>query len=178
MSTLSSTELKRLHRGWRKRPLPRLALILDGVASPFNVGGLVRTAAAYRCDAVWTVPPTPTLGDPKVGRTAMGTERFLTWTEAPDGPEAIALAHAAGYDVTGVELAHEAVPAHEAALEGDVCLVLGHEDRGLSAATLSACDHVIYLPQLGRVGSLNVATAGAMAIWEVRRRSLASPPTD
>lgn len=77
-----------------------------------------------------------------------------------------------GYDVVAVELAHDAVPAHEAGLEGDVCLVLGHEDRGLSTSTLAACDRVIYLPQLGRVGSLNVASAGALAIWEVRRRSL------
>jgi len=172
MTTLSSTELKRLHRGWRKRPLPRLALILDGVASPFNVGGLVRTAAAYRVDTVWTVPPTPSLDDPKVGRTAMGTERFLTWAEATDGPTAVGLARDEGYEVVGVELAHEAVPAHEAGLDGDLCLVLGHEDRGLSSATLAACDRSIYLPQLGRVGSLNVAAAGALAIWEVRRRSL------
>ncbi len=176
MSALSSTELKRLHRSWRKRPLPRLALILDGVAGPFNVGGLVRTAAAYRVDAVWTVPPTPPLDDPKVGRTAMGTERFLTWAEAADGPTAVTLARDAGYDVVGVELAHDADPAHDAGLEGDVCLVLGHEDRGLSTPTLAACDRVIYLPQLGRVGSLNVAAAGAMAIWEVRRRSLSSRP--
>ena len=174
MSTLSSTELKRLHRSWRKRPLPRLALILDGVAGPFNVGGLVRTAAAYRADAVWTAPPTPPLDDPKVGRTAMGTERFLEWSEAADGPTAVELARTAGYEVVGVELAREAIPAHEADLDGDICLVVGHEDRGLSAATLSACDRVIYLPQLGRVGSLNVGTAGAMAIWEVRRRSLSS----
>jgi tRNA (guanosine-2'-O-)-methyltransferase len=172
MSALSSTELKRLHRSWRKQPLPRLALILDGVASPFNVGGLVRTAAAYRVDAVWTAPPTPRLDDPKVGRTAMGTERYLEWSEAPDGPTAVGRAHSAGYEVVGVELAHEALPVHEADLDGDVCLALGHEDRGLAAATLSACDRVIYLPQLGRVGSLNVGTAGAMAIWEVRRRAL------
>ncbi len=174
MSTLSSTELKRLHRGWRKRPLPRLALILDGVSGPFNVGGLVRTAAAYRVDGVWTVPPAPPLDDPKVGRTAMGTERFLTWTETGDGPTVVDLARDDGYRVVGVELAHDAVPAHEAGLDGDVCLVLGHEDRGLSSATLAACDEVIYLPQLGRVGSLNVATAGALAIWEVRRRSLSA----
>lgn len=172
MSNLSSTELKRLHRGWRKQPLPLLALLLDGVASPFNVGGLIRTAAAYRVDAVWTAPPTPPLDDPKVGRTAMGTERYLTWSEAPDGRTAVEQAHSSGYEVVGVELAHGALPAHEADLDGDLCLALGHEDRGLSATTLAACDRVIYLPQLGRVGSLNVATAGAMAIWEVRRRSL------
>ncbi len=171
VNTLSSTELKRLHRTWRKQPFPRVSLILDGVSSPFNVGGLVRTAAAYRVDMVWTIPPTPPLDDTNVGRTAMGTERYLTWAGERDGPAAIQAAKDAGYGVVGVELAQDATPAHEADLTGDVCLVLGHEDRGLARSTLRACDEVVFLPQLGRVGSLNVAAAGAIAIWEVRRRS-------
>ena len=39
------------------------------------------------------------------------------------------------------------------------CLVVGHEDRGCAPATLDACDAVAFLPLLGKVGSLNVATA-------------------
>jgi tRNA (guanosine-2'-O-)-methyltransferase len=35
---------------------------------------------------------------------------------------------------------------------------------------LAACDAVAFLPQLGRVGSLNVATATAIAIYELRRQ--------
>jgi tRNA (guanosine-2'-O-)-methyltransferase len=41
----------------------------------------------------------------------------------------------------------------------------------VSRAALSAADHVAYLPMLGRVGSLNVATAAAIAMYELRRRS-------
>ncbi len=48
--------------------------------------------------------------------------------------------------------------------------MLGHEDHGVSQAALAATDAVAYLPQLGRVGSLNVATAAALAIYEMRRR--------
>ncbi len=49
--------------------------------------------------------------------------------------------------------------------------VVGHEDRGCSPATLAACDVVAFLPQLGKVGSLNVATATSIACYEVRRRA-------
>ena len=49
--------------------------------------------------------------------------------------------------------------------------IVGHEDRGLSAAVLAACDQVAFIPQLGRIGSLNVATATAIALYEVRRRA-------
>ena len=52
-----------------------------------------------------------------------------------------------------------------------MCLVIGHEDHGVRAATLDLCDVVAYVPQLGRVGSLNVATATAIALYELRRRT-------
>ena len=63
------------------------------------------------------------------------------------------------------------MPLHEARLGDSVCLALGHEDRGLSAGVLAACDEVVFIPQLGKVGSLNVAHAAAIALYEVRRRS-------
>jgi tRNA (guanosine-2'-O-)-methyltransferase len=51
-----------------------------------------------------------------------------------------------------------------------VCLALGHEDRGCSAALLAGADAVAYVPQTGKVGSLNVAAAAAIALAEARRR--------
>ena len=67
------------------------------------------------------------------------------------------------------------MPLHEAALGSDVCLALGHEDRGSAAALLAAADEVAYIPQLGRVGSLNVAAAAAIALAEARRRDWQRP---
>ncbi len=66
------------------------------------------------------------------------------------------------------------MPLHEAALAGDICLALGNEDHGCSAALLAAADEVAYIPQVGKVGSLNVAAAAAIAIAEVRRREWAA----
>jgi tRNA (guanosine-2'-O-)-methyltransferase len=76
-----------------------------------------------------------------------------------------------GFQLVGIELADEATPLHEVRLADDVCLALGHEDRGLSPLTLAASDVVAFVPQLGRVGSLNVAAAAAIALYEVRRRA-------
>lgn len=171
MKQLDGTGMKRLHREWRRRTPGRLALVLDGLGTPANVGALVRSAAAYRVEEVWLAGATPDLSSPGVQRTALGTERYLSAVRAANGVDAAAAARAAGYLVVGVELADEAVPLHELDLPADVCLALGHEDHGLAKATLTACDRVAYLPMLGRVGSLNVATAGAIAMYEVRRRA-------
>jgi len=137
---LGSTDLKRLHRDWRRRTPDRLGVVLDRLAQPFNVGAILRTAAAMRVDDVWFVADTPTPETSKVGKTALGADRYLT--------------------------------THVVESDGaaDVCLVVGHEDRGLSPTTLDACDAVGFVPQLGKIGSLNVATAAAIALYEARRQ--------
>jgi tRNA (guanosine-2'-O-)-methyltransferase len=167
---LGPTDLKRLHRDWNRRATARIALLLDGVGSPWNVGSIVRTAAALRVEHIYLAAGALSPAHPKAGRTSMGTERYLEWTTLARGSDAVDAARADGYRVVGLELADEAVPLHELVIAGDVCLAVGHEDHGLSAATLEACDDVTFVPQLGRVGSLNVATATAMALYELRRR--------
>jgi tRNA (guanosine-2'-O-)-methyltransferase len=167
---LGSTDLKRLHRSWRQRTDGRLALLLDSVQTPFNVGAILRTAAAMRVDHLWLCGATASPGHERTRRTALGTERYLTWDVVADPLDAISSAREDGYRVVGIELADAAVPIVEAPLDVDVCLALGHEDRGLSAAVLGACDAVAFIPQLGRVGSLNVASAAAIAMYETRRR--------
>jgi tRNA (guanosine-2'-O-)-methyltransferase len=168
---LTGTELKRLHRDWRRRTDGRLALVLDGVQNPFNVGSILRSAAAYGVDHLWLVPPTPALSHPKVQKTALGSQRYLASTECATIDDALAAATEARYTTVGVELADGAGPLFETPLAGDVCLVLGHEDRGLSKDALAACDHLCYLPQVGKIASLNVATAAAIAMYEARRQT-------
>lgn len=172
---LGSTDLKRLHREWRRRTDGRVALLLEDVQSPFNVGAICRTAAAYTVDHVWFVGHTANPNDAKTQKTALGTTRYLRWDHTDDVAAAVAAAHGDGYRVVGVELAEGATPLHEMAIDGDVCLAVGHEDRGLSKAALAAVDDLAFLPMLGRVGSLNVATATALALYEVRRRAWTEP---
>lgn len=167
---LGSTDLKRLHREWRRRADGRVALLLDSVATPANVGSILRTAAALRVEEIWLAGQTagPELGATK--KTSLGSERYLTFHVVDEPGAAVAAAKAGGYQVIGIELAEGAAPLHEVALSGPVCLAVGHEDRGLSAAVLQGADRLAFIPQLGRIGSLNVATATSIALYEARRQ--------
>ena len=171
MKQLRPTDLKRLHREWNRRSTGRLALLLDGVQSPFNVGAIVRTAAAYRVEHLYLSGSTTSPGNAKTAKVALGTERYLSWTAFERGQDAADAAREEGYHVIGLELADAAVPLHQLTAGPDVCLAVGNEDHGLSPATLGACDAVAFLPMLGRVGSLNVATATAIALYELRRKT-------
>lgn len=171
MKALGDTQIKRLNREWRRRTEGRVALLLDNVQTPYNVGSIIRSAAAWRVDHLYlagaTVPPS----HPKSHKTSLGTERYVTWTAHEQLSSALDAIKDDGYRLIGIELAEGAVPLHEVALGDDVCLALGHEDRGLSPLTLAAADAVAFIPQLGRVASLNVATAAAVAVYEARRRA-------
>lgn len=173
---LSPTELKRLHRHWRRHTALRLGLILDGVQNPYNVGALLRSAAAYGVETVWAAAPTPGSGHPGVRKTALGSGRFVRWVEVESGPAAVRLAADAGLVTIGVELCAGAEPLHAVEAGSAVCLVLGHEDRGIHRQTLELVDRVGYLPQLGKVGSLNVAHAGTVALYEIARQAWAATP--
>ena len=175
MKQLDGTGMKRLHREWRRRTTGRLALVLDDVQGPFNVGAIIRTAAALRVDDVWLAGHTPDPDDVKVGKTALGTQRYLTFHRADTAIAAIEAARTAGYRVVGVELADGARPLHELDPVDATCLVVGHEDRGCNPATLDACDDVAFVPLLGKVGSLNVATAASIALYELRRQHWQDP---
>ena len=170
MRNLDGTGLKRLHRDWRRRADADVALLLDSVQTPYNVGTIPRTAAAYRVVHLWLVGATAPPTHAKTQKTALGTSRYLEWTTCESAEDAVRAISDAGYGLVGVELADDAVPLHEATFPDRTCLALGHEDRGLSDAVLEACDTVVFIPQLGKVGSLNVATACGIALYEVHRR--------
>ena len=171
---LRPTEVKRLNREWRRASDTRLAVLLDSVAQPFNVGSIVRSAAAFGADHLWLCGNTAPLGHPGVSKTALGTQRLVEATVEPSPVAAAKAAASAGLRVVAVELADGAVPLHEAPLDGDVCLAVGNEDHGCTAALLAVADAVAYIPLTGRVGSLNVAVAAAIAMAEARRRDWTS----
>jgi len=170
---LGMTEVKRLNRSWRRRTEAEISLLLDSVGQPFNVGSIIRSAAAFGVEQIWLCGDTAQPGHPSARKTSLGTDRLLTFEHAQTAVLGARAAQAAGFRVVAVELAGEAVPLHEADLAGDVCLALGNEDHGCSPGLLAAADLVAYIPQVGKVGSLNVAAAAAIALAEARRHEWA-----
>ena len=166
---LGQTEVKRLNRSWRQATQARICLLLDSVSQPFNVGSIIRTAAAFGVEHVWLCGDTADPAHPSARKTALGTGRLLSISNAGVADAASAV-RSDGLRLVAIELADGAVPLHEAAVGGDVCLALGNEDRGCSPGLLSVADQIAYIPQIGRVGSLNVAAAAAIVLAEARRR--------
>lgn len=171
MKTMSTTEIKRLNRAWRRRSEGRIALALVSLSNPFNVGSIMRSAAVFGVETVWLVGATPGPAEAKVKKTGLGTESGIPTPRTGTAAEAAAAARAAGFRVVALELAGEAEPILAYDFNQPTCLVIGNEGHGLPPSALFECDAAVYVPQPGRVASLNVATATSIALYEVRRQA-------
>ncbi len=101
----------------------------------------------------------------------MGTVFQVPWTRLPEWPRAKPLLQEAGLHLAALALSEDAVTldAFSAAGHERVALLLGAEGDGLSRRALDAADTIVTIPMAGGVDSLNVAAAGAVALWELGR---------
>jgi tRNA (guanosine-2'-O-)-methyltransferase len=171
VNQLGPADLERLYREWTLRTAGRVALLLDGIERPANVAGILQAAVAFRVDHLYLAGSGVSPSDAEVDRLSEGAGRLLSWSSFARSPDAADAAREDGYAVVGLELVDDAIPLHQLRAGPDVCLAVGHEERGLSAETLAACDSVAFIPQLGRGGpSLGVAQATGIALYELRRQ--------
>lgn len=146
-----------------------LVVVLDQVTDPHNVGAVLRSAAAFGAKAVivqdrHAPPVTGTLA-----KTASGAVEAVPLVRVINLARALDQLKAASFWT--VALAESgARNLHEVDLSGRSALVLGSEGDGIRRLTGERCDEIVRLPTGGPVGSLNVSTAAAVALYEVARR--------
>jgi tRNA G18 (ribose-2'-O)-methylase SpoU len=164
-------DLPRVLRHLRGRSAMTL-LAAEGVTNVDNMGGMFRNAAGFGVDGV--VLDTACC-DPlyrKAIRVSMGHVLSVPYAVSQDLPADLQrLRGEWGATVIAAETTTDAKPLWrlEAAGERQV-LVFGSESDGLHAKTLAACDEVLEVPMTGAVPSLNVATASAVFLYELRRK--------
>lgn len=151
--------------------------VLEGVTDSTNIGALFRSAAALGIDAVLV---TPTCCDPlcrRAVRVSMGTIFQVPWTRIgehhTDWPEAgMARLRALGFKTCAMALRDDSVSIDDKRLaaEDKLAIILGTEGDGLAGGTIADCDYTVRIPMSHSVDSLNVAAAGAVAFWELRKK--------
>jgi len=148
---------------FRRDGLPRgvreSCLALWHVADPGNVGTLLRAADAFGAAVALSAGCADPLGG-KALRASAGAVFRVPLVGFEDAPgRRIAL------------VAHGGRPLAEVDLAGPVSFVLGAEREGLPEDVLAACAERATIPTPGPAESLNVAVAGALALYERSRRS-------
>jgi 23S rRNA (guanosine2251-2'-O)-methyltransferase len=152
-----------------ERGEPAFFVALDQVQDPRNFGALLRTAEAFGAHGV-IVPKHHQVGlTDSAARAAMGAVEYLSVARETNLANALEALKKSGVWVYGA-VTGSGVPAWGADLTGPLCLVLGGEGEGLRPLVAKACDVLLTIPMRGKVGSLNVAAAGAALCYEVARQ--------
>jgi len=149
---------------FRRADLPRgqelpVGLALWRVADPGNLGTLLRTADALGPAFVLLSAGCADPTGPKALRASAGAVFRVPLGSFADAP--------------GVRVAlvpRDGVPLPELEVPERVVFVLGAEREGLPEDVLATCQAAATIPQAAKAESLNVAVAGAIALYERRRR--------
>ncbi len=156
----------------------RRIAVLEAVTDSTNIGALFRSAAALGIDAVLV---TPTCCDPlcrRALRVSMGTVLQVPWTKIGDAHAdwpcaGIEKLKSIGFKTCAMALSGKSVGIDDPALmrEEKLAIILGTEGDGLSKTTIAECDYTVKIPMSHGVDSLNVAAAGAVAFWQLTRKT-------
>jgi len=143
-----------------------LALLLEDIRDPGNLGSILRSAAAAGCDAVYLSAGCADAWSPKVLRAAMGGHFVLNIHERQDLP-GVAKAFSGMLLAASLEGRSS---LYDCDLRGRVAFLAGNEGAGLSASLLDAATQSITIPMPGKIESLNVAAATAVCLFEAVRQ--------
>ena len=143
---------------------PLFALVLDTMQNPQNLGTLMRTAEAVGVHGIViplarTVEVTPAV----VSASAGACEHLLV--AQSNLAQGLTRFKEAGAWVVGLEGSPEAKPADQVSLTGPIVIVVGSEGEGIRSLVRSSCDHLLRLPMIGKIASLNAAVAGSVVLY-------------
>jgi 23S rRNA (guanosine2251-2'-O)-methyltransferase len=155
----------------QKRNEKPLILILDLLKDPQNVGALMRVAESVGVHGIYIQERRQVDITPAVVNASSGAVEYLYVAQVNNLVQAMKDLKEQDVWLVGLE-ADSAVPAlDQTDLNIAVGLVLGSEGEGMRRLVRDTCDLLVSLPMRGHLGSLNVATAGSIALyaaWQAR----------
>ena len=149
-------------------PANPLLLVVDGLEKPGNLGALLRTADSAGADAVFVTGGGTDLFNPNVVRASMGS-LFARPVAMVEQDRLVAWLRRRGWRLMATSPA-----AHHSYWDADLkkgcAILLGTEHEGLGMSWLEAADELLMVPMHGMADSLNVATTGALLLYEALRQ--------
>lgn len=155
----------------KRRPgRPPFLVAIDGVTDPGNLGAILRSCEGAGVHGVLIPRHRAVHVTPTVAKASAGAIEHVPIALVPGLPATLSRLRELGIWVVGLDDAAERTlfDIGDLAREG-ICIVLGAEGAGLSRLTRERCDLVVSIPMRGRIASLNVAAAAALATYEVTR---------
>jgi 23S rRNA (guanosine2251-2'-O)-methyltransferase len=133
------------------------------------VGAILRTAAGFAVAAVVTTARHSPEATGVLAKSASGALEYVPIVTVQNLARALETLRERGYLLVGLDSTGDA-DLGDLALTAPLALVLGAEGKGLRQLTRATCDQVARLDLPGRIKSLNVSNAAALALYVASKR--------
>jgi tRNA G18 (ribose-2'-O)-methylase SpoU len=162
----------------RRKPAPTLEAVLrdaqrvcviDAVCDTTNIGAIFRSAAALGIDSVLLTKSSCDPLNRRAIRVSMGSVFLVPWTWLDSYDQLREF----GFCTAAMALKDQSIALDDPILkqQSRLALIMGTEGDGLPQETIDRADFVVRIPMYHAVDSLNVASAAAVAFWELCRTS-------
>ncbi|HEY6258427.1 MAG TPA: TrmH family RNA methyltransferase, partial [Xanthobacteraceae bacterium] len=142
---------------------------MSQIPDPHNVGAIARSAAAFAAAAIVTTARHSPEATGALAKAASGALEYVPLVTVQNLARALATLKERGFLVVGLD-SSGATDFAVAAIRSPLALVLGAEGKGLRQLTLATCDQVARLDVPGKIKSLNVSNAAALALYLASKR--------
>lgn len=160
-------ERQHLEKHLQKTSGPRhpLALILDRLENPRNIGAIFRLADAALIRHIYAYQMEDFARNRKFKKATRSAERHVphSFLDTPGEVEGLKPA----YQLVGLEITDTSIPYSQFKPLRPVALIIGNESRGISQELLDLTESCIHIPMYGLNTSLNVAMATGIAAYSI-----------
>lgn len=147
---------------------PPFIIMLDGIEDPHNLGSILRTADAVGCHGIIIPKHRSVALTGTVAKVSTGAIETVPVVRVTNLSQTLEQLKERGCWIYGTDMTGETYTDWEA--KGPLVLVIGNEGKGLSPLVKKHCDHLLTLPMVGHVQSLNASVACGILAYEVLRK--------
>jgi 23S rRNA (guanosine2251-2'-O)-methyltransferase len=147
----------------------RLFLAIDHITDEGNLGAILRTSAFFGVNGIIIPKDRSARVSVAVMKRSSGGHAHVPVSLAVNLGRAIEMLDNSGFWIIGTSgEAKETI--YDFGFSGDILLILGNEEKGISPSVLKRCHQVLKIPPRGKINALNVSVAAGVVISEIMRQ--------
>lgn len=146
-----------------------LILLLDKIEDPQNLASIIRSAECAKINGIVITKNHSALVTDSVIKTSTGAVFHTDIAKVVNLNDCIKELKENGYFIYALDMDGENI--YSSNIKGNIALLVGSEGFGVTKSYKKNCDGVVSIPMKGKVNSLNVSNATAIAIFEYNRQN-------
>ncbi|WP_336279095.1 TrmH family RNA methyltransferase [Bartonella sp. CB175] len=145
-----------------------LVIVMDQITDPHNVGAIMRSAVAFKAEALITTYRHSPQESGVLAKAASGALELLNYITVRNLSEALQELHKSGFISFGLD-SEGSLPLESALRGKKIALILGAEGKGLRKKTRETVCTLTRLDMPGYIKSLNVSNAATLALYAAHK---------